>query len=304
MESHSPLLALPFELRLQIYGHALSDFALSMRRAGPTVGQNAVRPLHSTSYTALNLLLVSKQVRAEALPVLHSNPKALAFKMQFIERLETLPTIPAPYRDSIRVVLFTSRSGSRRLLEKLPNLAAIGVCRNALTHSPDLVWLGTGSLAALRDWMISFIQADKFVLSLCQQWLLHYYYRTPGRKAVWCRVIATRSQPVVIKATDAKEHMVKQAVWVNLDERGSPERWKWCRPTRHEVRGLTNEFHPAKYNPPLEGKAEDEGLSMICKWWTAPQQGEVSNAGKAGRPGMFENHHEVPFCWDGNRVLA
>lgn len=302
MEGDSPLLALPFELRLQIYSHALSNFALAMRRTG-SVGHNAVLPHHHTSYTALNLLLVCKQVRDEALPVLHHNPKALAFKMHFIERLEILPTIPAAYKDSIRVVLFTSRSGSQRLLEKLPNLAAVAVCRNALTRSPDLVWLGTGSLASLREWMISFIQADKFVLSLSQQWLLHYYYRSPGRKTVWCRVIATRSQSV-IKATDAKEHLVKQAVWVNLDERGSPERWKWCQPTKHEVRGLSQNLHPAKYNPPLEIDTDDENLSMVCKWWTAPQQAEVANAAKSERPGSSDSHRGVPFCWNGSRVYA
>lgn len=302
MEGDSLLLALPYELRLQIYSHVLSNFALAMRRTG-SVGHNAVLPHHHTSYTALNLLLVCKQVREEAIPVLYRNPKALAFKMHFIERLETLPTIPAAYCESIRVVLFTSRSGSQRLLEKLPNLAAVAVCRNALTRSPDLVWLGTGSLAALREWMISFIQADKFVLSLSQQWLLQYYYRSPGRKTVWCRVIATRSQSV-IKATDAKEHLVKQAVWVNLDERGNPERWKWCQPTKHEVRGLSQSFHPAKYNPPLEGDADDENLSMVCKWWAAPAQAEVQDAAKSERSDSSDSHRGLPFTWGGSRVYA
>lgn len=304
-----PLLSLPLELRLQIYSHVLSDFALEMRRSGSlrSSGHNAVGPYHPLSYRALSLLFVCHQLHAETLPVLHRVPKPLAFRIHFIERLSTLPSVPAAFASSIRVVIFPSRSGSRRLLEALPHLRAVGVCRNALTRSPDLVWLGAGSLEALRTWMVGFVQAERFVGSLCQQWLLHYLYRSPGRAKVWCRVVATRSQSFMVEEEAegqeerGREYVVKQAVWVDLDERERPECWRWCVPTRHEVRSVAG-WQAARYNPPLETEASDEGLGMIVKWW-CPQEG-VTADGEGHLGHGTGGSKSVPFCWQGTRVYA
>lgn len=374
----SRFLALPLELRLQIYAHVLSDFSLVIRRPSHTLpsNQHSLAPtqlsaaptpipsppnttitpphpsvhVHPSSTTAhLSLLLTSRQIHTEALPLLYSIPKPLTFSLPYIDNLTPLPTLPPLFLPSIRTVLFPTRSGSRLLLEDLPNLRAIGVCRNALTRSPDLVWEdrwrgnghGNGNhadggllggegkeetlrekLGRMREWLVWFVGQASFVGSLNQQWLLHYWFRgyyfpeAKGRRAdVWCRVVGTAGRGVLSGvAWDGgqeneegsergnggwkEDWVVRQAVWVNLSDLKSPERWRWCVPTRHVVGAY---WSAASYNPPLEADAGDEGLAMICRWWGVPAKdgGEDVRLGYGG--GRAQG---VPFVWNGRRVYA
>ena len=317
------------ELRLQIYAHLASTLSLTLRRSKPqpTAPVTTSSRPQSSGRNLLSLLLTCRQIHAEALPVIHSHPKPLVFAIPHLDSLTPLPSpgLPPAFAPSITTVLFPSRSGSRLLLEQLPNLRAIGVCRNALTRSPDLVWEGrngdTGGptlgekLAKMREWLVWLIGEKKFVWSLSQQWVVHYFYRgwyfpelekERRRADVWCRVVGLMGKGVVREVVAGEETgvgwgmdlgevdvgsgewVVRQAVWVNLDDLSNPERWRWCVPTWH---GVTESWWPGSYNPPLEREAGDEGLATICRWWGGGLEDEDGERKGQG----------VPLIWNGAR---
>lgn len=251
-------LTLPLEIRSQIFSHLFEDFALIVEKDGPR--RSKVVPYPTTSRDALHISRTNRQLRSESLAALRVLPIQVTFRLPFIEHLVPLPTVP--FMASIRVVVFPSRFGSHALLSQLPNLQAIGVCRNALGNSsPDLRWayhhrVGT----TIEDWLTDYMSTLGFILNLCQQWILDWY-RNPARTSkIWCRLVIERCS-----YDDGDPAHIKQAVWVDLDRRLEMNSWVWCRSTPH----LAGEsVESAKYNPPPWETVKDQSLQTILRWWT------------------------------------
>ncbi|KPI36312.1 uncharacterized protein AB675_7264 [Cyphellophora attinorum] len=295
------LLGLPYEIRSQILTYVLNDFALSIEKATNTRSSSSrVGPYTPLSQKTLATLpLVNRQLREESLAILWTLPKLLAFRVPFIEHLETLP--PLLNATSITTVNFPSRFGSHALLTQLPNLKAIGVCRNALGRSPDLFYRAR--------------PRPKFIRNLTHKWLLTFMH-DPTRKArIWCRVVTSRSsyedvskvveptitawsdldrraQPATWQSQGRTEEMrrvlivQREAIWVDLDTRADVSTWRWCEPTKHLQE---EEFDSARYNPPLVraghavgGQDRDGDLALIMKWWTVAAAGEQMDKKRSG----------------------
>ena len=254
------LLTIPFEIRAEILDYVLEDFALSIEGDGKCV------PYTPKSHRTLATLpLVNRQLRRESLHLLNRRPKLLAFRMPFIPHLVPVPAIVNASR--IRVVIMPFRFGSQVLLYQLPNLKAIGVCRNAL-GSPDLIFQSDGRIRNFREFLVSHVATTDFIRTLFQQWLFRYFY-SPERKAkIWCRVVPRRagSAPVTV---------VREAVWIDLDQREQPGSWHWCEPTEHSP---GERLDSARYNPPIVGTQTDRNLDLILKWWSAESGGVGLNS--------------------------
>jgi hypothetical protein len=304
----SGLLALPFELRQQIYTHIFDTFALSIDRR-TSKAPYELTPYKSSSTSALNVTLVNHQIRHESLAILHKQPKPLIFQVRNHTTLlirgyaapnEQLPSLlftSHTLAASIRTLIIPTRCGDRRLLSSdkatwpvplLPNLRTLGICRAAVGGGTDKVWRrGSGSEATradVRAWMTSLITGERFLAGLYQSWLLKYVVdgARKGKVRIWCRVIAT-----------SEELGQDQAVWVDLDRRMEAAGWVWCVPTRRKGdnggglgmggglesgvradRGVG--LDPRTYSPLLEDREGrvDAGLWDVVNWWNPAEESQ------------------------------